>query len=379
MEPQFHTPGNCRIAFFTPSLGLGGVGKMRLHLFQGFLARGYDIDLLVSERDSPYFASLPKGVRIFDIETTHTIFCLPSLVKYLRRNKPSVLVTDRIRLAVSSLRARSLSGVGTRIYSSVHRNLSTKFSGVNDKKARGKLEEMQKWYPRLDGVIAVSKGVGDDLKRCIGLTEEIVHVVYNPVVCPTIFEKARKMPDHPWFSTKDWPVVLAVGRLEVQKDYPTLLRAFSCLIKKKACRLIICGEGRDRAKLERMADCLGIREHVALVGFIDNAYAFIRQADVLVLSSAFEGFGNVLVEAMALGTPVVSTRCPSGPEEILQGGELGPLVPVGNAEALCEAILATIEHPVSTDRLKAAGLFYSLENSVKGYLAAMGHAEGFQA
>lgn len=309
-----------RIAFYTPSLGLGGVGKMRLHLFHGFLAQGYAVDLLVSDRNSPYFAQLPACVRVFDVGTTHGIFGLPRLVGYLRRHKPAVLVTDRIRSAISTLRARRWSGAGTRLYSSVHRNLSAKFAGTNgDAKSRRKLREMQKWYPRLDGIIAVSRGVAEDLEQFLGLPKDLIEVIYNPVVSPEISAKAAENPGHPWFSDPGLPVVLAVGRLEGQKDYPTLLKAFALLNKKRTCRLLICGEGRERTKLEAMIDDLEIKEHVALVGFVDNPYCYIQRADVLALSSTFEGFGNVLVEAMALGTPVVSTRCPSGPEEILQG------------------------------------------------------------
>jgi glycosyltransferase involved in cell wall biosynthesis len=219
-----------------------------------------------------------------------------------------------------------------------------------------------------DAAICISKGVAEDFIKTTGMPPQKTHVVYNPIVYPGLEQEARQSISHPWFATGNKPVILAVGRLVVAKDYPTLLNAFSLLNRKRQANLLILGEGRERLRLEALVRQLGLTENVQMPGFVKNPYAYMARARLLVLSSRWEGFGNVLVETLACGTPVVSTDCKGGPGEILEGGRFGRLVPVGDAQALAAAMLETLQTPPDRAMLRQRAQDFTLEKSVKEYL-----------
>jgi glycosyltransferase involved in cell wall biosynthesis len=226
-------------------------------------------------------------------------------------------------------------------------------------------------YSRADAVIAISGGVADDLPRAAGVPHRRVHAIHNPVCVDEIRERARTPLDHPWLAPGEPPVVLGVGKLAPQKDYPTLLRAFARVRAARRARLVILGEGAERRKLERLARRLGIASDVALPGFQPNPHAWMARAAVFVLSSAWEGFSNALAEALACGCPVVSTDCPSGPAEILDGGAFGPLCRVGDDRALAGAILRVLEAPPSPDVLRARAATFSVDAAADRYLEVL--------
>jgi glycosyltransferase involved in cell wall biosynthesis len=208
--------------------------------------------------------------------------------------------------------------------------------------ARVLLWLMRRAYPSADAVVAVSQGVADEVREQLGVPAERVHVISNPVVTPRVTEGAGEPLTHPWFAPDQPPVVLGVGRLAPQKGFDTLLRAFRIAREQRPCRLVILGEGDQRGALEALAGELGVAEDVALPGFVANPFPYMAQAGAFVLSSAWEGLPNVLIQAMALGTPAVATDCPSGPREILDGGRLGRLVAVGDAAAMAEGIVEAL-------------------------------------
>jgi glycosyltransferase involved in cell wall biosynthesis len=197
-------------------------------------------------------------------------------------------------------------------------------------------------YPFADSIIAISHGVARDLATTAKLSLESIEVIYNPTISPQLSEKSQESIGHPWFAPGQSPVVLGVGRLEQQKDFPTLIHAFAKVRQMQTAKLVILGSGREEKKLLSLVNELKLNEDVAMLGFVDNPYAYMAKSAVFVLSSAWEGFGNVIVEAMAVGTPVVSTNCPNGPEEILDNGKYGELVPVGDSQAMAEAILRVL-------------------------------------
>jgi glycosyltransferase involved in cell wall biosynthesis len=261
-----------------------------------------------------------------------------------------------------------------RVVVSVHTTLSM---GAKHSNVRGRLLPfIARWcYGWADGVVAVSQGVADDLSFTIGLPRERIRVIYNPVVVPELFELATEPVESPWLRAGEPPVVLSVGRLTAAKDYPTLLRAFSQVIKARQMRLVILGEGEERGGLEVMVRDLGLEDVVSLPGFAKNPYAYMSKAAVCVLSSAWEGFGNVLVEAMAVGTPVVATDCPNGPAEILENGKYGRLVPVGDAEALAEGILATLDGTTNSEVLQYRAKEFSYDDIANQYLEILHGSE----
>ncbi|QBS37604.1 glycosyltransferase [Thermaerobacter sp. FW80] len=360
---------NERVALLLPSFELGGVERMMLRLADGFIQRGLAVDLVVVRKDGPLATEVPAGARIIDLGGTRALASTFALVRYLRQVRPRALLTAKDYINIVALWARQLSGVPVRIVVSVRINPILHFQHVT--KLREKIIPMlmRVTYPRADSVVAVSHGVAVDLIRFIGIRKDKVHVVYNPVVSDAIFIRAAEPVHHPWFAPGEPPVVLAVGRLTAQKDFGTLIKAFSLVRKERIARLMILGEGKERPTLERMVHDLGLDEVVSLPGFEVNPYKYMKRAAVFVLSSRWEGFGNVLAEAMALGTPVVSTDCPSGPAEILEYGRWGDLVPVADPQALARAILKRLDERDETKTRGAAARAqeFSLRRSVDRY------------
>ena len=281
-----------------------------------------------------------------DLKSKRVLYSLPGLMRYLRRERPKALLSAMDHANVVALWAKKLARAPTRVVVSVHN--TTSIATKRAKNMRGRMMPLfiRKFYPWADAVVAVSKGVAEDLLKIAGLPKEKIRVIYNPVITPDLLAKAEEPVDHPWFRPGEPPVILGVGRLTAQKDFPTLIRAFALVRKQRPARLMILGEGEERAKLEALVRELSLEKDVSLPGFVDNPYKYMKRAAVFVLSSRWEGFGNVLVEAMACGTPVVSTDCPSGPREILDGGRWGRLVAVGDVSSMAKAIEETLARPV---------------------------------
>jgi glycosyltransferase involved in cell wall biosynthesis len=372
--------GADRIAVVVASLANGGVGKMRVHLVNEFARLGYPVDLLIARDDGPYLASLHPEVRIVRLPTSHALTGVFPLAYYLWRARPAVVLTQRVRVTVATLRARRLAQRllprGARLYATVNTNVSIQLRHFRSAKQRKQLEYLRRYYLLADGVIAISQGVAEDVAGILGQSPASIPIAPNPVVTPDLARLAQAPVDHPWLQPGQPPVILGVGRLEPQKDFTTLIRAFAEIRRQRPSRLILLGEGGQRRMVESLAAELGVREAIELPGFVANPYAYMSKAALFVLSSAWEGFGNALAEALAVGTPVVSTDCPSGPREILQDGRYGPLVPVGNASALARAMLETLERPLAADLLRQASERYTVESSAREYLKVFGLRPG---
>jgi len=343
------------IAFFLPSVRGGGAQRVIVNLIQGMVERGLPVDLVLTTAEGVFLDQIPPAVRIFDLRAGRLIRSIGPLARYLRRERPRVLVSSMTHANLIALSAARLAGRSTPVMVTEHDTMSrsTRHYGPLTRVVWPHI--LQLGYAGARWVVAVSRGAADDFARSSGVPRERIHVAYNPVITPTILAQARQRPDHPWLAPGEPPVVLGVGRLTRQKDFPTLIRAFAAARQRHPARLIILGEGEDRPLLEGLARELGVADEVALPGFRANAMAFMATAAVFVLSSEWEGLPTVLIEALAAGTRVVSTDCPSGPREILQDGRLGALVPVGDAPALAAAIGAALESPAArppTDALQ---------------------------
>ena len=362
--------GKQKVALFLPSLRGGGAERVMVNLARGFYDQGINVDLVLAKAEGPYLSEVPAGVRVIDLHSSRVLFSLPGLVRYLRRERPQAILSAMDHANIVAIWARKLSGVPCRVVVSVHSTLSRALT--NNPNLRGYLMPnlIRIFYPWADTVVAVSNGVAEDFANITRLPRESIKVIYNPIVIPELLEKAKEAVEHPWFSRGEPPVILSVGRLTKAKDYPTLIRAFALVRRKYPARLMILGEGEERAKLEALTQELGLQDDISLPGFVDNPYAYMARAAVFVLSSAWEGFGNVLVEAMAVGTPVISTDCPSGPAEILENGRWGKLVPVGDVEELTKAIMITLRDPNHPDVAKRAQDF-RIEKQVQNYLKVL--------
>jgi glycosyltransferase involved in cell wall biosynthesis len=226
---------------------------------------------------------------------------------------------------------------------------------------------MRQWYPHADAIIAVSDGVAADLSRLARLPRNRITTIFNAVDVNRIRELASAPITDAWFAEGAPPVLLAVGRLAPQKDYGTLLRAFALVRSHCGLRLVILGEGPERDRLQDEATALGIAADVKMPGAVANPFPYMATARLFVMSSAWEGLPNVLMEALACGCPIVSTDCLSGPREILDGGSFGELVPVGDHTALAEAILRALASSVDRSRLQARAQSFSVDRVADRY------------
>ena len=333
---DFHSPK--RLALFVPSMRGGGAERVTLILAREIASRGHAVDLLLAQAEGPYLAQVDEAIRVVDLKASRLLTSLPALVRYLRQERPQALLSMMHHTNIVALWACRLAGVSTRAVVSERVTLSWRTEHARSK--RGWLWPwlIRRFYPWADGIIAVSNGVADDLVQVAGIPHEYVRTIYNPIVRPELREKAQAPLDHPWFKPGQRPVVLAVGRLTEQKDFPTLIQAFARVRQIQPARLLILGEGEQRPALETLIRQLGLDEDVRLPGFETNPYPYMARASVFVLSSRWEGLPGVLIEALACGAPLIATDCPSGPREILRDGQYGQLVPVGDIAALAQAI-----------------------------------------
>ena len=362
------------VCFFMSRLGTGGIGKMRFNLAQELIRQGYKVEFVLGDSSGPYVSKVKSIAPVVDLHTSHGLLGVVPFAAYLLARRPKAIVCEKLRVNVVALRARRLVRAKSTIFASIHGVLSHKLykQGLSDRKAKKKRLLIERWYRENDGFIAVSRGIKEDLVRRFGIPSEKVHVIYNPVVSPDIASLAESPPEHPWLLEKKLPVIIGVGRLAPEKGFDVLLRAFGEVLRSLKCRLLILGEGSERGRLEQLASHLGISQYVSMPGFVHNPYPYLKRADLFVLSSKWEGFGNVIVEAMACGTPVVATDCPVGPREILEGGRLGTLVPVGDHHALSQAILRSLNEPVSKDVLIHASRRYTVEEAARRYIDVLG-------
>lgn len=364
-----------RLAVLITDFGDGGVERMLVNIARGLAGCGIRVDFLVKETHLPYLTTLPPRVRLIDLRSSAEGGLLRALIAYLRESGPDVLLSAKSVDDRLAIRARAAAGAATRVALRTGTNLSARLAVRGKNPLRRWLERrrVRRLYARADHVICVSQGVADDLARITGLAREAIRVPHNPVITPELLELARAPAPHPWLADEPrLPVVLGAGGLRRQKNFPFLLRAFARLREHRICRLIILGEGRQRAQLCRLAERLGVAEDVSLPGFVANPYAYMARSALFVLSSYWEGSPNVLTEAMAVGTPVVATDCPSGPREILDGGRYGELVGIDDADALAAAMARTLASPPPAERLRAAVRPYTLAHSAREYLDALG-------
>lgn len=365
-----------RIALLLQDLAAGGAEQVMLRLARGLSARGCEVELVLVRREGPLASAIPPEVRVTSLETRRVARSLPALVRYLRHRRPEALLAALPHVNLLAVAAGRLARTSTRIVISEHAVASFARVSAQARGARWAYRAAPWGYRLADGIVAVSEGVARDLARLCGLDEQRITIVYNPAVTPELPELAAVPAPHPWLAEEEAiPVVLGVGRLVPVKDFATLLRAAAQVRRKRRVRVVILGEGAMRAELEAVAREVGLGDDLLMPGFVENPYGWMSRAGVLAVSSKSESFCNVLAEAMACGTPVVSTDCPTGPREILRGGEFGPLVPPGDAAGLGEAIAAVIERPPDRGALIERAGHFTVERAADAYMKVLVNGE----
>jgi len=356
-----------RVAILMPSKRWGGIERVNVNLSNEFIKKDIQVDLLLSRGGvTPYPETLDKRVRVIDLKANHKLTAFPKVKKYIKVHRPDALLTASDHGAKVGIAASEINFSNTPVYIVIHGTLSTSINKF------WRRFFIRYGYPLADKIIAVSQGVADYLSLELGVPANKIRVIYNPVITSDLYKMSYKQIDHPWFCSHDVPVILGAGRLSHEKDFPTLIRAFASVRQHLKCKLVILGEGNERERLYNLIQELGILKDVDLPGFVSNPYPLIAQSDVFVLSSVWEGLPTVLIEALALNTPVISTDCPGGSKEILDGGRYGYLVPVKNDKALADAIHKTLTNPLRKDSLQEAVIPFQAHSVARSYLEIMG-------
>ena len=364
---------NNKITLFIPSLHGGGAEKVFVNLANGFIKKNKKVDLILAKQEGPYLKDLSEKVNIINLNKKRVLFTLLPLIQYLNREKPDILISALSHANIITLIANYFINNKIKVIVTEHNPISIKNNQLFFLKKLLTKFFIKKLYKKSNKVVAVSRGVANDLVKTLKISENNLHVIYNPIYTSGLVKKPSSEFFHKWLDNKKDIIIIAIGRLTKQKNFLLLIKSFEIIVKKINVKLIILGEGEERQNLEKSIQNLNLQNSIDLPGFVDNPYSFLNKSNIFVLSSDFEGFGNVLVEAMACGTPVVSTNCPSGPSEILENGKYGKLVPVNNPNALAEAIIETLNNPIESSILQKRASFFSVEKSVNEYLKIINH------
>ena len=357
-----------RIVLFRPSLSDGGADRVTLTLLEKLDRARYAPTLVLVRREGAWIDRVPADVPVIDLHCRRLLLAVPALARVLRAEAPDVVLCTAGGANVIAVVAHRLARSRARLVLS-ERN-AVRRPGFE---WRNRLDVPLKraLYPLADAVTAVSDGVAQDLREVLKLPPGQVRTVYNPVVGPELPALAAAPLDHPWFGDATRPVLVGVGRLVAQKDYPTMLQAFALLRARCAVRLVILGIGAEQAALERLATELGIADDVVFVGFDPNPFRWMARARLLVQSSLAEGLPGTLIQSMACGTPVVATDCNYGPREVITTGVDGFLVAVGDARALADRAYQLVTDTALRERMSRAAAAlaqrYTLATSLRRY------------
>jgi glycosyltransferase involved in cell wall biosynthesis len=365
-----------RLAMIGFRPGPGGVGRVMTTLMGGLLDAGIEIDLLLPEGKHPDIADLADRVRCYRVDADDPKRASAALQDYLRERAPSAILSNKDqthrllqRRRIGPDRPLTAFRIGT--------NIPERLRRTSPWAAFWKRRRLAALYRDADLLIGNSSGVSASLAWMLEQHPRLrrnppIETIFNPVDRTAIARLAAEPLSHPWLKGKRGPVIISVGRLVRAKNFGLLLRAFARLPAELDARLMICGDGGQHERLMALATRLEIADRVELLGHQPNPFRYVAAADLFVCSSVFEGANNALIEAIALGTPSVSTDCPSGAADILDGGRLGPLVPVDDAKALAEAMQSALAAPLTAEQLRAGAARFDPRQSADRYAEVLG-------
>lgn len=362
-------PSGKRLAFVLPDMTGGGAERIALRLMEDALAAGHEVDLVLQARKGELLALLPSSVRVIDLHAARLRDVIAPMARYFRTERPDGVQIFMWPLTVLGIIAHLTSRSRARLVVSDHTIFSRHFAGLGRTGRRFLKASVKLLYPRADARILVSGGAADDLARLTGITRSSIEVIYNPVGCPAGRPATDPMIEKLW-GTADGRI-LTVGKLKPEKNHALLIQSFARLLQSRPARLMILGDGPLRRETEQLVTSLGLADHVVLPGFANDPWPFYASADLFALTSDYEGFGNVLIEAMHCGVTAVSTDCPDGPREILGGGAYGTLVPVDDEAALAAALAAGLATPLDPQMLMDRAAALSGPDTSARYLALM--------
>lgn len=364
---------NKKIAIITKFSDYGGISKMMLNLAEGFA--NYEIKTdLVSAGGKITQEISNNYLRKINIDVKNQNLALPHLIKYISSELPDIIIATRPKSVNLAFLAHLISKGKNRRKFTIRLSSNITSMSYNKNIFNKKIKNLiiKRLYPEADVLLAVSEDVAIDIKQIINVNNNKLKVVPNPTITEKIDELSKHSIQHDWFRNKNQPIILSAGRFTERKDFETLIKAFYLIRMKRACKLVILGDGEKRVNYTTLAQKLNIINDIHLPGFTSNPYAYMAKSDVFAFTStSAEGSPNVLKEALYLGTPVVSTDCPSGPQNILQHGKYGSLVPVKDYKKMANEIVKSIDNPPDPYFLKEAVLNYTIESSTKAYINAL--------
>ncbi|MBX9715407.1 MAG: glycosyltransferase [Burkholderiaceae bacterium] len=352
-----------------PKRSSGGVRQWVLTMANALVERGITVDVLCEAPASKFIDEPLLDARVGRVVLGRLLLARWRLDRYVREH-PGVRIVaalNHYNLGAAKLKRRC--GANAHVMLTQRENLSADEAWLSESKYARVVRGVREHFNHADAVVTVSQGLAADLRDNFGVLPSRLHTIYNPAFRAGFLAAADSPIDHPWLAQKDRLVIIAAGRLHHVKAFDDLLHAFARLRKSVNARLLILGEGKERANLHQLIEQLGLQEVVQLPGRVGSLAPWMARADLFVLSSRREGLPAVLIEALAIGLPVVSTNCPSGPDEILENGRWGALVPVGDVSALANAMVEALRNP-STDHegRRARASEFSLERALEQYL-----------
>ncbi len=368
-----------KVLFIVPNLVAGGAERQIIYLMRGLLERGITPSLFMLDPVGVFLDEIPDGVKVYlpkshrpsdpsmnqVIHHRNPLKIIREIIRVVRKENPDVLYSRHWPTKIPTAFAGWL--LGKKVVLSEANSLTYEMAYRDTRRRSFYLKNIA--CRLADVVVTVSKGVADGLDQLFKLNSK-VRVIYNGLDLEAIEKKSQEEISHPWFNQAQ-PIVVAVGRLVNQKGFAHLLDAVKLVNSKTPLRLIMMGDGKLKEELIKQAEELGIKDKVDFLGVKKNPFAYMARCDLFVLSSLYEGMPNVLIEAMALGLPVISTNCPYGPSEIIEDGKNGILIPIGNPQAISEAILRVLGDKQLRDNLrieaKRRAKDFSLENMVSEY------------
>jgi glycosyltransferase involved in cell wall biosynthesis len=356
------------ILILLPDLHGGGAERLHLLLARHWHAQGIKVEFALLQQRGALLSLLPKDIGIINLGANRIRRGILPFARYLKKARPDIVLAAMWPLTSAAVLSWRLAGKPGRLYLSDHVQLSISCLQELNLSPWLLAVVMRLTYPSASGIIAVSEGVKQDMCRLGRFAESQVRVIYNPAAIGV-----STQPEMESVKNKLWGFgfdnhILSVGTLKVQKDHATLIRAFASLPESLNAKLTILGEGGLRAELEALVQQLGLQNRVAMPGFVVDTYPWYRTADLFVLSSRWEGFGNVIVEALECGLPVVSTDCQSGPAEILENGRVGRLVPIEDPVALAACMAKALTEPVDSELLRRRARDFTVGEIADRYL-----------
>lgn len=363
------SPELAELVIFIPSLRGGGLEKSILRLAVALNRQNVELDLVVANTiDSVY--SVPDEVPFVNLNASRIIYTLYPLIRYLKKTKSSVLFSAGTPLNSIAIAAKLITGYPKRLVIGERNHLSSIVG--HSPRFRDKLRPylVRFLYPFADLVLAVSKSVADDVVTVGGLQQSKVEVIHNFFNIDEIVAKSTLPIGVDWIDNQQIPILISIGRMVPQKAYDTLLKAFSLVRSQRECRLIILGDGKERVSLENLVQELEVQDDVYMPGFVQNPYSYIAKASLFVHSSLWEGLPGVLIEALACGTPIISTNSPGGASEILENGKYGTLVVPRSVTGLADAILTKLDKPTNSEKLVERARFFSADRILQQYMKA---------